>query len=102
MSKGDPNGCSEENEVTVIGHPVAAVQNKKPPEFFQGFWSPISYILYLWYSPILNLVSFASLLLCIPYNVLCCGFSKAALTRLCSFDNYSIPPDACMAHNSPF
>lgn len=55
MSKGALNGRPEQEEVTVIGHPVAAVQNPKPPKFNERFWSPISYIFYLWYSPLLTL-----------------------------------------------
>ena len=44
-------------EITIVGHPLSAVYNKKPPTFSARLWSPFSYILYLWYSPILTLVS---------------------------------------------
>ena len=46
----------DETPVGVIGHPPPAVNNPKPPSFAQYFWSPFSYVLYLWYGPILSLV----------------------------------------------
>ena len=41
----------------VVGAALPPVVNKKPPLFTARFWTPFSYILYLWYSPVLSLVS---------------------------------------------
>jgi hypothetical protein len=54
MSTEQENDIVEEQEVAVIGHPAAVVTNRKPPKFSKN---PISYIFYLWYSPLLTLVS---------------------------------------------
>lgn len=47
---------SDERAV-VVGAQIARSTNKKAPVFFQSFFAPFSYILFLWYSPILKLVS---------------------------------------------
>jgi len=47
-----------EEELVVVGTPVPKAVNKKPTLFWSRWWSPISYILYLWFSPILTLVSY--------------------------------------------
>lgn len=58
QSRGE--GSESENEdkdenVVVVGRPLPECKNKAPPPFF-GFWNPISYILFLWYGPILKRV----------------------------------------------
>lgn len=52
----DTSNNNKETEF-VVGRAKAAVKNPKPPFFAQSFWSPVSYILYFWYSSILQLVS---------------------------------------------
>lgn len=45
-----------EEDVAVIGNVQSSVGNKKPHTFKEKFWSPISYILFLWFSGLLQLV----------------------------------------------
>jgi len=51
------NMKENKKELRVVGAPLPKVVNRKPPLFASRIFSPISYILYLWYSSILSLVS---------------------------------------------
>lgn len=48
--------ANEEEDIVVVGHALPETVKRKPPAFFQHWYSPISYVLYLWYSAILRLV----------------------------------------------
>ena len=50
------DGSESEEDVAVIGNVQSNVGNKKPPTFKEKFWSPISYIFFLWFSGLLQLV----------------------------------------------
>jgi hypothetical protein len=50
-------GGKDEVAPTVVGGALPQAVQRKPPTFGQRWYSPISYVLYLWYGSILRLVS---------------------------------------------
>lgn len=80
--EGSESGNEDKDEnVVVVGRPLPECKNKAPPPFF-GFWNPISYILFLWYGPILKRVrlSRVSIGLSTCFDV---GISFVAHSDLC-------------------
>lgn len=70
----------EEEDVVVVGKAPPVGRNKKPHTAFERWWSPLSYLLYLWFAPLLKLVrADCRLLVCVaaePWWLLKLGSSR--------------------------